>query len=49
MTQDGIEVAEYLKSHLDKKKIILIGGSSDPSWALAWRTRGPTYSTLMSA
>ncbi|MBI3933710.1 MAG: alpha/beta hydrolase [Acidobacteria bacterium] len=27
MTQDGIEVAEYVRAHLDKKKIVLIGGS----------------------
>jgi pimeloyl-ACP methyl ester carboxylesterase len=27
MTQDGIEVAEYLTRHLDKTKIILTGGS----------------------
>lgn len=27
MTEDGIEVAEYLKAHLHKKKIILVGGS----------------------
>jgi pimeloyl-ACP methyl ester carboxylesterase len=27
MTQDGIEVAEYLRQHLHKRKIILVGGS----------------------
>lgn len=27
MTQDGIEVAEYLKQHFGKRKIILMGGS----------------------
>ena len=27
MTKDGIEVAEYLRKHLNKKKIILTGGS----------------------
>jgi pimeloyl-ACP methyl ester carboxylesterase len=27
MVQDGIEVAEYLTSHLGKRKIILVGGS----------------------
>lgn len=27
MTQDGVELAEYLKTHLGKKKIILMGGS----------------------
>ncbi len=27
MVQDGIELAEYLASHLHKKKIILVGGS----------------------
>lgn len=27
MVQDGVELAEYLTSHLQKKKIILVGGS----------------------
>jgi pimeloyl-ACP methyl ester carboxylesterase len=27
MVNDGIEVAEFLKKHLDKKKIIIVGGS----------------------
>jgi len=27
MTEDGIEVAEYLREHLHKQKIILVGGS----------------------
>lgn len=27
MVEDGVEVAEFLRSHLDKRKIILVGGS----------------------
>jgi pimeloyl-ACP methyl ester carboxylesterase len=27
MTQDGVEVAEYLRAHLHKDKIVLIGHS----------------------
>ena len=49
MTDDGIEVAEFLRAHLQKNRIILTGGSWGAVLAFVWLMRAPISSTPMSA
>jgi len=49
MTDDGIEVAQFLAEHLNKKKIIIYGGSWGSILAFIWLMPDRTSSMHMSA